>query len=88
MNDNNIIEKIRDITIASITGFFAGFGKIKKSKDFDKVNNLLDGIMDRNFAKLKTIFKNYDENYLYKKYFCELEDIIGKDKNRYMKFIK
>lgn len=86
MNDDIITEKIKTISMSSIWGFFAWFWRIKKSKDIDRVNILLDIFFERNFLIIKNTFKDYNEVFLYKKYLSELEKLVGNWRNRYIKY--
>jgi hypothetical protein len=79
---NTINDYFKTIIDTSIKCFFSWFWKIKKSKDIERVNYLIDKLLINNIEifKDKISYKNY------KTYLLMLEKIKIKWKYRYIDF--
>jgi len=69
-----------------IDWFISWFWPIKKAKDIERINILLDKLLDNSFLIFKDIFKDKEE--LSKNYFSTISILKEAWKNRYISFIR
>lgn len=83
----NHLEKNKIIKLfvtSTVQCFFAGYGKIKNSKNIDGINNSIDKLLAKNFPILSNILHYENQDKLLEEYTIVLNTLKNNWKKRYV----